>query len=278
MISFRKLLPAILAVAAFCATASSAHAIDKCKVKVDKRTGVIQVDATGVGGTLLWGAQSGSETNSFFNGGTCVSAGKAKRCQIGDPLTLASKTPPTGCTLYLNDGATPCSAWIPGCSPGARRDTGALLKDANGLVIGTVLEPNVYTAVRNESGTLLRLQPQYDGNGFNSQAGLLYTSVDCTGTALMGADVQLIKSVAVHGTTAYYAPTSTSSQNVQSILNLSGGFVNQAACDGYFGPGMTFVAPDGCCQTVAFGSVQVGTAQTIDISVFVTPFEVELQQ
>ena len=97
-----------------------AHAIDKCKVKTDKKTGVLRVDASGVTGTLVWGETEGAESESFFNGGTCVTNGKAKKCQIADPSTLDAKTPPAGCTLYLDDDVAPCSVWIAGCTPGER--------------------------------------------------------------------------------------------------------------------------------------------------------------
>ncbi|MFT4572493.1 MAG: hypothetical protein ACI91F_003396 [Candidatus Binatia bacterium] len=99
---------------------TSAQAIDKCKVKVDKKTGVLVVSAKGVSGTLQWGAAEGAETEPFFNAGVCVVAGKAKKCEIADPATLDAKTPPSGCTLYLDDDAAPCSVWIAGCTPGGR--------------------------------------------------------------------------------------------------------------------------------------------------------------
>lgn len=99
---------------------TSAQAIDKCKVKVDKKTGVLVVSAKGVSGTLQWGAAEGAETEPFFNAGVCVVAGKAKKCEIADPATLAAKTPPSGCTLYLDDDTAPCSVWIAGCTPGGR--------------------------------------------------------------------------------------------------------------------------------------------------------------
>ncbi|MFN2428237.1 MAG: collagen-like protein [Candidatus Binatia bacterium] len=99
--------------------AAPAQAIDKCKVKISK-TGVIDVAASGVTGILRWGSEAGAESNTFFNAGTCVADGKAKACQFADPLTLAAKTPPQGCTIYLDDDGAACSAWIRGCTPGAR--------------------------------------------------------------------------------------------------------------------------------------------------------------
>ncbi len=98
-----------------------AHAIDKCKVQVSKKTGVLLVFATGVSGTLLWGDASDAVSETFFNAGDCVTEPKAKKCELADPATLAAKTPPAGCVLYLADGsASDCSVWINGCIPGGR--------------------------------------------------------------------------------------------------------------------------------------------------------------
>jgi len=104
--------------------AMPAHAIDKCKVKVGK-TGLIGVDASGVTGTLLWGGVSGAEDSAFFNAGTCVVDGKAKGCQLANPMTLDARTPPASCTIYLDDDVAPCWAWIRGCTPGARGEAQA---------------------------------------------------------------------------------------------------------------------------------------------------------
>ena len=78
----RSVLVSLCAATLLVAAASPAFAIDKCKVKVDKKTGVVLVDAAGVGGPLTWGEAVGSETNAFFNSGTCVAGDKAKKCQI----------------------------------------------------------------------------------------------------------------------------------------------------------------------------------------------------
>ncbi len=268
----------LFACVALLVAASNASAIDKCKVKVDKHTGVINVDAAGVGGPLTWGPASGSETNVFFNDATCNSGGKAKRCNLAAPATLAAKTPPPGCTIYLADGVAPCSAWITGCSPGARSAAGALVKDANGVLIGTALDP-VGTAVRDVAGTLLRLPVAGDGSGFVTTFGaFLFTSANCTGTPVLPADSSMVKTVSVLGTTGYYAPTSTSMQAINSNLQIAANvYVSQTDCDNNFGIGnSTFVPPDGCCLSSS-GSGSFGTAQSIDLSVFTPPFKVELQ-
>ena len=46
----------VAAVALVLVTADSSHAIKMCKVKVDKKTGLIQVDATGLAGPSDWAA------------------------------------------------------------------------------------------------------------------------------------------------------------------------------------------------------------------------------
>jgi hypothetical protein len=270
---------AFVATALFVNGVSIAHAIDRCKVKVDKRTGVILVDATGVGGPLLWGDASGSEVNSFFNGATCVVADNAKRCQLADPLSLSSKTAPAGCTLYLDDGVAACSAWISGCSPGARSDRGAVVKDSNGLTLGTALDPSGQSAVRVESGTTVRLPISFDGTGFFSYGGLLYTSTDCSGLVQLPEDQGMVKEVRVLGNIGYYEPSSTSLQSVQSSLQFYGSALsNQTDCDNNFGPGnSTFVAPNACCWTAAFGMQEVGAAQTIPLGAYTPPFHIEVQ-
>ncbi len=112
---------AIAAAAVLAAAASQAHAVEGCKVKIHKRSGVLEIKAKGVTGNLLWGGDASAVGNALFNSGSCVTGGTAKRCYLADPTTLDSKTPPAACTLYLaDDGATTCQAWIRGCTPGAR--------------------------------------------------------------------------------------------------------------------------------------------------------------
>lgn len=268
----------LFAIAALALAPLPARAIDSCRARIDKKTGVIQVDASGVGGPLLWGSSSGAETNAFFNAGSCVAADKAKRCQLANPASLDSKTAPAGCTLYLNDGVAACSAWISGCSPGARRDTGVLLKDANGSTICTVLESNPANCVRDAGGTTIQMRSLYDGSGFESLVNLAYASNDCSGTPLMFPDASMARSVAVHGPTAYFPPTSTSNTALQSQLYLASHYVDQTICDAVFGAGITtFQGPNGCCMPGAFGIFAVGTAQTLDLSVYATPFKIEVQ-
>lgn len=93
-------------------------AVDTCRVRVDNKTGVIRVNATGVAGPLTWGVKSGQADNAFFDGATCVAGSKASGCELANPTTLAAKTPPAGCTLFVDDGVEECGAWIAGCTPG----------------------------------------------------------------------------------------------------------------------------------------------------------------
>jgi len=275
--TFRLRPTALLIVMALFAAATPARAIDHCKVKVDKHTGLILVDASPVGGPLLWGPTSGSETTPFFNDATCNVGGKAKKCQLANPTTLAAKTAPPGCTMYLTDGVTPCSAWIPGCSPGARSGAGALVKDTTGVLIGTALDSAGQGALRKESGSTIRLPVAVDGSGFVSLGGLYYLSTNCTGTPLLLADASMVKPVVVSGTTGYFAASTTSTQMFQSILQFGAVYTDQTQCDYNFGPGnSTYVPPASCCAAFS-GSAALGTAQTIDLSIFTAPFQVELQ-
>lgn len=96
-----------------------AEAIDKCKVKIDNKSGVVLVSATGVQGPLKWGNEADQVVTDVFEA-SCVSAGKAKNCTLADPTTAEAMRPPERCTLYLGDDAMPCSAYIKGCTPGVR--------------------------------------------------------------------------------------------------------------------------------------------------------------
>lgn len=103
--------------------AASGDAAERCKVKVARKTGQIEVSASGVdAATLRWGPAAGAESVPFF-AASCVAGGKAKRCLLGDPAGLGARTPPEGCTVYVADALGSCSAWIPGCTPGLRPGT-----------------------------------------------------------------------------------------------------------------------------------------------------------
>lgn len=99
---------------------SSATALDKCKVKVDKKDGTLLVKANDVNGQLLWGTDSQNVVAAFSNEATCLSGGKAKNCTLGDAATPERVVPPPLCTLYLADTVGSCSAYIKGCVPGSR--------------------------------------------------------------------------------------------------------------------------------------------------------------
>jgi hypothetical protein len=104
-------------------TAASSHAVTKCTAKVDGKTGVIEIGASGVGGTLLWGEAPGSEASVFANEATCVAKDRASKCLLGattPTVTPAAITPPPLCTIYLNDGVAECAAFVQGCTPGVR--------------------------------------------------------------------------------------------------------------------------------------------------------------
>jgi uncharacterized coiled-coil protein SlyX len=104
-------------------SATSAHAVDGCKVKIDSKTGTILVSAKNITGTPLWGPAPGEETNAFDDAGTCVAASSASKCHLGPAGSALAITPPPLCRIYLaDDGATDCSAYIKDCTPGLRDD------------------------------------------------------------------------------------------------------------------------------------------------------------
>jgi len=258
---------------------SSAHAIDTCKVKVDKKTGVLNVDAKGVAGPLLWGTKPGSETSSFFNAGTCVSGANAKKCQLANPATLAAKTPPRGCTLYLADGVQACSAWISGCSPAPRDGAGFLVKDTTGATVG-FSDTTGTVVLRNDGNAFLSIPLKADGTGFAASAFLIFASADCSGTAMVSEAPSPIKPVNMMSSAgpAYYASGVISMITPLSFLNANDSFVSQAACDFQNGPGnSTFVAPSSCCVPYLLSAQNASTLSTTNLAVFSPPFHLEEQ-
>jgi len=99
--------------------ASTAQAITKCNAAVNKKTGAIEVSASGVEGSPVWGLGVESTEAPFFNLGECFDGDKLKRCVLFDPETPAALSPPNSCTIYLNDGAGICKAFIKDCKPSA---------------------------------------------------------------------------------------------------------------------------------------------------------------
>jgi hypothetical protein len=104
------------------AAAPAAHALESCKVKVDKKTGAIQVSAKNVLSVLRWGNSLANASNIFANEDTCVADHQAKKCELGDPGTPEQIVPPELCRVFIKDigGGQSCSAYIRGCTPGAR--------------------------------------------------------------------------------------------------------------------------------------------------------------
>ena len=56
----------VLSLALVASLAVPAAAVDKCKAKVNKKTGIIEVDVKGVGGALLWGGVRGRRGPSLL--------------------------------------------------------------------------------------------------------------------------------------------------------------------------------------------------------------------
>lgn len=100
--------------------ATQAGALDKCAAKINAKDGTILVSAKNVSGTLLWGWTATTRIQPFFNSGTCVSSGTAKKCTQGAAGTLLAITPPPDCTLHLDDGFGVCTAFLKKCTPGTR--------------------------------------------------------------------------------------------------------------------------------------------------------------
>ncbi|MCG8590604.1 MAG: hypothetical protein MJE66_15035, partial [Proteobacteria bacterium] len=119
--------PALLfscaAVLAAIAYATPADAADRCRARVKRTTGAIEINAANVGANPRWGDSETTITATFADEGTCVRDGRLKNCHLGAPGTLAEKTPPINCTLCVDDdgpGPPCCVTHIRNCTPGLR--------------------------------------------------------------------------------------------------------------------------------------------------------------
>jgi len=205
-----------------------AVALDKCKVKVTKTDGTINVAAKGVVGTFLWGTTAGGETNAFSNAGTCVVAGKAKACTLGDLGTDARITPPPLCTLYLADDTGKCSVFIQGCTPGARGDLPALQTTV--ATLGTDL-----TTLMTHTKSMTLSAP-----GFTSLASFAIAPGDAAGGLIEYTIVATdggSQLVTERGTILFDATANSITCTVQATTKLHLGTVNSGCTPGFFNPG-----------------------------------------
>jgi hypothetical protein len=102
--------------------ADSALAAERCKAKVDKKTGAIVISARNVGANPRWDVSPGIPGGiPFSNSDSCVAGTTVSDCALGAEGTLSSITPPAGCRIYISDdGGTECSVMPKGCVPGVR--------------------------------------------------------------------------------------------------------------------------------------------------------------
>lgn len=185
---------ALIALSALLST-SSADAVNSCRIRAVRSTGVILVDAKGVTGSLLWGPEFGAENQAFANVGECLSGGIADDCTLGVPGTPEEITPPPLCSVFLADDASTCEARLRNCTPGLRSGTLLTLADLaagtvagafddDGQPIGNVVntENNAATVALSIGGRNFTVEVGRDRFfGMKSFTGLYVGSADCAG-------------------------------------------------------------------------------------------------
>jgi hypothetical protein len=108
---------AVLIAFSLLALSSPAPAIEKCKARIDKKTGEILVSAGAVTGVPLWGGGSpDSPKNPFPELASCQKGTKLKSCRIGATGSPAARRAPSSCTLSLSDDVATCESYIQGCT------------------------------------------------------------------------------------------------------------------------------------------------------------------
>jgi hypothetical protein len=96
---------------------SPASGVEKCKVRVDKKTGDLLVSASAIVGTPQWGGGEPADAkNDFHELLSCVKAGKLKNCRIGAPGSVLARRAGASCQLAIRDDGGLCRTRIPGCT------------------------------------------------------------------------------------------------------------------------------------------------------------------
>jgi Collagen triple helix repeat (20 copies) len=149
-------------------------------------------------------------------------------------------------------------------------ESGAVVKDATGAILGI---PDGSFTLYSLQGRVfaLTVQPQ----GFFDEVFLSYVTTNCSGPRLLESNfVQLFSLMPrgqVNDSTLYYpAPINFPAQ----LDSYSQAPMSASTCSN---AGGTFIPPDSCCRPKSFFTV-VAPAATADLSHFVPPFHIELQQ
>ncbi len=148
---------------------------------------------------------------------------------------------------------------------------GAVVKDANGVFVGVVFDRGAPNFALRQAGDIgVYFVVTEEGIPESSLVHLDHESTDCSGPAFFptNVDLSLFRQGAVRGTTLYYAsspvvmPTSRSSSD-SPVVGCGGG---------------VFIPPNICCQQTAPQTFPHYLAGTIDLSPFIPPFHVEVQE
>jgi hypothetical protein len=111
----------VTAVLAACLLPGPAAAVDSCKARVDKKTGLVTVSATGLSGLIAWRDSASEDLQNFFINGCTIDGDSVSGCPLYDPATPEAKVPPPSCEVCVADsGGTECCTRLKGCTPGMR--------------------------------------------------------------------------------------------------------------------------------------------------------------
>ncbi len=198
MIGF-KLSPIVLAISVVLAfTATPAEAIQSCKAKVNRKTGVITASASQVGATPHWGAEPNTIDAEFFNESTCFAKGKLSGCTLADPATPAARLTPSLCVIFIEDasGQLPCAAIVEGCraSPEDRGGDFVIQIDMDRALAGGVTRQDTpgFPVTLSDPGTY-RLSGNLDVTAFPSpehisviEVAASDVTIDLAGFSILG--------------------------------------------------------------------------------------------
>lgn len=155
------------------------------------------------------------------------------------------------------------------------RGPGAVVKDANGALVGVVAQVNSWTYVVRQVGAIGVFFRVKESGWLEEGLTIEHASADCSDAGFFSYpnDYLLVKSGLIRGTTGFF---SSAPATMATLASTSHSPVQQTDC-----PNSSlrfFIPPDICCEKTGPISALRYPAQTIDLSHLVPPFHVEVQE
>jgi len=280
----RKVILALFALLVALLPPAIGHAIENCKVKIERRDGTLLVSAKNVGANPRWGFMPGHQTSPFFNEADCFKNGKLRKCVLGGPGTAERITPPDLCTLYVaDDTSTDCAAYVKGCVPGQRKAAGAggpVVEDSAGVTIGILLDATVNGATglrQHESGATMRFTVSHSSLDWSAVGIVYFEGPNCAGRAFLDItreddceDCIMLPGAEINDTLYYASETLVEVENESFLMTTT-----EQECT-LNADSLSFDPPEGCCLSDSSGGLWSLVETIEDLGDLSPPFTIRV--